>query len=417
MMKRSVRGMAKVSVVWMIVMVVAFLAAIVMFFINNGELDNQIKRAEEATKAQKAAEDSRGQAVKDLVELSAKLGYYNAASGGNRSDVATVTTALAGLKESVPDIDPSVKTFEAAMPLIVQRIKTLNERVASLDADIKAKAAEIDTAQKNVRDIGEKSTTDLADLRRQLADSEQQKQDLQAGYEKQIAEVREQFKSANTKVTEANTKIAEEKRRTDNEKDTLQTRMAEMGRKLNPFVKEPEAADGKILSVSKDLSLGWINLGAKNRLPVGTRFRIVSGAVGSNRIKGMAEVTKVEGDMAEVTFADQRDPFDPPTAGDIVYNPVYDPSTPRNAILLGSFTGQFTQDKLEGLLASMGISVQKKFDKSTDLVIVGQEMYTDENKQPVETPIQPTDLPVYKEAVAQGVQVVLLKDLRGYFRF
>ncbi len=38
-------------------------------------------------------------------------------------------------------------------------------------------------------------------------------------------------------------------------------------------------------------------------------------------------------------------------------------------------------------------------------------------KQPVETPIQPSDLPVYKEAVAQGVQIVLLKDLRNYFRF
>ena len=77
MMKRSVRGMAKVSVVWMIVMVVAFLAAIVMFFVNNGELDNQIKLRESAETARKAAEDSRGQAVKDLVELSSKIGYYN----------------------------------------------------------------------------------------------------------------------------------------------------------------------------------------------------------------------------------------------------------------------------------------------------------------------------------------------------
>lgn len=415
MMKRSVRGMAKVSVVWMIMMVVAFLAAIVMFFLNNGELEKQMARADAAEKDKAAIEVQNKANVKELVDLSTKVGY--SAQGSNRSDVTTVGNALQGLKEAVPDIDASVKTFETAMPLIVQKIKTLNERIANLDADVKAKAAEIETAQKNVRDIGEKSATDLADLRRQLADSEQQKQDLQAGYEKQVAEVRDQFKNANAKVTEANTKISEEKRRTDSEKETLQTRMAEMGRKLNPFVREPEAADGKVLSVSKDLSLGWINLGAKNRLPLGTRFRVVSGSVGSTRVKGVAEVTRVDGDMAEVTFADQRDPFDPPTAGDSVYNPVYDPRGPRNAILLGSFTGQFTQDKLEGLLSSMGISVQKKFDKSTDLVIVGQEMYTDENKQPVETPIQPTDLPVYKEAVAQGVQVVLLKDLRNYFRF
>jgi hypothetical protein len=65
----------------------------------------------------------------------------------------------------------------------------------------------------------------------------------------------------------------------------------------------------------------------------------------------------------------------------------------------------------------MGITVQKKLDAATDFMIVGSEMYVDENKQPVETPIQASDLPEYKEAVAQGVQVVLLKDLRNYFRF
>jgi len=44
-------------------------------------------------------------------------------------------------------------------------------------------------------------------------------------------------------------------------------------------------------------------------------------------------------------------------------------------------------------------------------------MYTDENGQPVETPIQPSELSVYKDAVAQGVQIVLVKDLRQYFTF
>jgi hypothetical protein len=131
----------------------------------------------------------------------------------------------------------------------------------------------------------------------------------------------------------------------------------------------------------------------------------------------MAEVTQVEGDMAEVMFSDQRDPFDPPSTGDIVFNPVYDPRGERSVLLVGAFSGQYGEDQLKGLLAGMGITVQKKLDAATDFMIVGSEMYVDENKQPVETPIQASDLPEYKEAVAQGVQVVLLKDLRNYFRF
>ena len=63
------------------------------------------------------------------------------------------------------------------------------------------------------------------------------------------------------------------------------------------------------------------------------------------------------------------------------------------------------------------MTVQPRLDKSTDFLIVGGEMYTDENGQAVETPIQPSELTIYKDAVAQGVQIVLVKDLRQYFTF
>jgi hypothetical protein len=117
--------------------------------------------------------------------------------------------------------------------------------------------------------------------------------------------------------------------------------------------------------------------------------------------------------MAEIHFYDQADPMDPPVAGDVVYNPLFDPRGERAALLIG----RLDKNQIEPLLKGMGVTVQSKLDKSTDFLIVGGEMYTDENGQPVETPIQPSDLPVYKDAVAQGVQVVLVKDLRQYFTF
>ncbi len=180
-------------------------------------------------------------------------------------------------------------------------------------------------------------------------------------------------------------------------------------------MKEPESADGRILAVSKVLSAGWIDLGTSNRLPVGTRFT-VAGA-NDNRVKAIAEVTKVENAMAEVRFSDQRDPFDPPSPGDVVWNPLYDPRGQRYVLLVGGFSGEYAENQLKGLLASMGITVQTKLDKGTDFLIVGNEQYVDSDGQPVESPIQPAELPVYKEAVAQGAQIVLLKDLRNYFRF
>ena len=65
----------------------------------------------------------------------------------------------------------------------------------------------------------------------------------------------------------------------------------------------------------------------------------------------------------------------------------------------------------------MNIQVQKSVDKSTDFLILGAEMYVDENGQALAQPQQPTDLPAYRDAVALGVQVVQLSDLRKYFRY
>jgi len=143
------------------------------------------------------------------------------------------------------------------------------------------------------------------------------------------------------------------------------------------------------------------------------KFRLVSGSHGSNHLKAWCEVNSVKGDMAEVRIYDQTDPMDPPVAGDVVFNPLFDPRGERSALLIG----RLDKNQIESLLKGMGMTVQTKLDKSTDFLIVGGEMYTDENGQPVETPIQPADLTVYKDAVAQGVQIVLVKDLRQYFSF
>jgi hypothetical protein len=153
------------------------------------------------------------------------------------------------------------------------------------------------------------------------------------------------------------------------------------------FQREPEAADGAVLSISKDLALGWIDIGSNQRLARGTRFRVVSGKVGSTKLKGWAEVTEVKANMAEVTFSGIVDRFDPIVQGDIVYNPVYDPKTERTAVLAGRFSGQFNETELKVLLANMGITVQPSLAHDTDYLIVGSELYVDEEGQTLETPL------------------------------
>ena len=56
-------------------------------------------------------------------------------------------------------------------------------------------------------------------------------------------------------------------------------------------------------------------------------------------------------------------------------------------------------------------------DTPENYLIVGSELFTDEDGNPLEDPLSPTELPVYKDAEANGVQIVSINSLHNYFRF
>ena len=415
-MNRSIRGAAKVSIVWTIVALTAFILALVMFFLTNGELANtKAELARKTTDSDKYKAEST-ERLKTYQDLSQSVGFYDE-SQTPASDPAALTAGFKAFREAFPDVDPSVKSLAKALPIAIKAHKDLEGRLKDQDSQMASLRSENETKSKNLQEVADAKDKEIADLRRQLADTEQAKTDQQAQLERSLAEANENFKDRDAKLIAARKALDDAGRKATQTQEGLRTKLAEQGRKLLPFVKEPEAADGKVLEVSRDLNLGWIDLGSKNRLAMGTRFRVVSGGNGDHRMKGWAEVTQIREDMSEVSFAEIADEFDPPAPGDELYNPLFDPVGQRHAVLLGRFSGALTEKDLKALLAGMNVQVQKSVDKNTDFLVLGGEMYVDENGQPLAQPRQPTDDPNYRDAVAQGVQVVQLSDLRKYFRF
>jgi predicted nucleic acid-binding Zn-ribbon protein len=417
MMKPANRGAAKVSVVWTIGVMMAFLVAVVMFFLTSQQSTANLQRADKAEKAAKDLQKQLEDEKKGYLDLSTVVGYYDESAAAPKTELATINEGMKSLRAAFPDIDPSIKNFQKAMPVVINAVNNQKAKVAQLETQLAGLRSENEALNKSVREIGEKNAADQRELQRKLSDLEQSRSDMQADLERQLAEARDNYKNADTNMRKAQTSIDENQRKFQQEAQGLRGKLAEQSRKLNPFTKQPETADGKVLGISTELNLGWINLGAKNRLPVGTRFRVVSGAHNENQVKAWAEVTDVQNDMAEVHFTDLKDPFDPPVVGDLLYNPLYDPVGERHAILVGRFSGAMSDKDLRALLANMGVVVQKTLDKTTDFMIVGSELYTDDNGQPLAAPTPPSDLPVYKDAIAEGVQVVQLKDLRQYVRY
>jgi phosphate/sulfate permease len=120
MMKRSTRGAAKVSIVWTIVGVVAFLVALVMFFLTSQELTNQTNRAD-ALKAELAKlTESKEAELKQKQELSAVMGFYDEASPTSTTELPALKEGLKSLHEAFPAVDENVKSLSKALPLIIQ---------------------------------------------------------------------------------------------------------------------------------------------------------------------------------------------------------------------------------------------------------------------------------------------------------
>jgi len=415
-MKRSQRGAARISAVWMIAVIVAFFVSMAVAFIafdEAGTLEVELDETKAKLVLAEARLDTELDAIRSISEIA---GFFDDTSASARSEPAAMTEGLSSLKDAYPDMDPSIDTLQKAIPVAIAGFNGKQARIRELESNVTQARADTAAKDQTVRDLTSSKDRELAALRSQLSDAEQAWADEKAGLERQVAAVRSELSTKDSEYRGIQNDLDDLGRQMVEKESGWQARVSEMSRKLQ-FEREPEAPDGEVLAVSPDLALGWINLGAHHRLARGTRFRVVTSTPGDQRLKAMAEVVRVEARMAEVRFFGQTDQFDPPVEGDIVFNPLYDPYSQRNAVLVGRFSGTYNEKELRALMSQIGIHVQPAIDLTTDYLIVGQEIYTDpETLEPLEEPLQPSDLAEYKDAVAQGLAIVPIKDVRTYFK-
>ncbi len=415
-MNRSRRGAARVHVIWLVAFLVLFIIGVVMAWSASGEAEMFRQRAE-ATAKQNAEISERDQASAEArVRLSEIVGWSPADAAAANTNLEQLKLSFGDWKANFPNMGDDIKTIELALPKAKDAYLSQQRTIATLNDSVRTLEGEKESMERGLRDALRGKDQEISSLQKQVADEQNTSAQRQAELESRVASLQSQRNELDAQLREARNTIEANNRKFEDERVAAQTRMKAITKAL-AFQREPEAADGKVLSVSKDLALGWIDIGSNQRLARGTRFRVVSGKVGSQKLKGWAEVTNVQPTMAEVTFMNVADRFDPIVEGDVVFNPVFDPKSERTAVLCGRFSGQFNETELKVLLSNMGITVQSALGPDTDYLIVGAELFVDADGQALETPMPPNELPVYKNAESQGTQIVPIKDLRAYFKF
>lgn len=416
-MNQTTRGAARVSIMWMISVGVVALLALVFAFVSNGDLTA-------AQDAQKAAEAEKAAARTEMqVEAAKRIAISNATGWtGGKVDAATDLAALADakqlLRDNFKDLAEADDTFEQIVPKLVSEVNKYRQASSASATAAKSARQEADQTRSTLSQVTSGKDSTIQAQKASISD-------LQAGFDETESNLSRQLSTANDRVRELEEevaslkadgrRVAREFRGQINDLNAKNAYLADLTQPLRaPANLVP---DGQILQVSKDLPLAWIDLGADNRLVLGTRFRVEAGSLGKRHLKGWAEVIEVDSDMAKVRIYDIVDAFDPIVSGDYLVNPIYDPKGGYNAILVGRFTGTYGKEQLTTLLGDIGIRVQDKLDLTTNFLIVGAPILQDEDGYPLEEAIEPSDLPIYQEAVANNVQIIPLSSVQDFFVF
>ncbi len=417
-MLRSNAGKARISIAWMITVGVLFLVAIVFAFLAQSDLTKEKETvlaanqrvADMTTQVEKLAEERRN--------LSTVLGWYDRESADPQANVELARKGFEDLKSTFPDLGAAEKDFETALQKIPPAFADRGRKIAELETRVKSLQSELEAAQAAAAQISAEKDTTITGLRQQMADEQKNAEQRVAELESRLEQGRTQLTERDGEVRKAREDAALEKRRFDQQKAIDNARLAQLSEDTK-FAKDPfwNAPDGRILEVSERLGTGWIDIGANQRVVRGMVFEVRSGRSGEEAVKGLAEVTDVKSNSAEVRFTTVADRFSPPVKGDMISNRLYDPVGGRNAVLVGRFSGSHNEKDLGILLGKMGIQVQPRVDKTTHFLIVGSELWSDPGTgEPLSEPLQPSELPEYKQAESLAVQIVPLQDIREYFR-
>lgn len=402
---------------WMISVGVVALLALVFAFLSDGDKSTAIDAQKKAETEMQTAKEEMVAANDTRRALSLAVGFYGSESDAN-TDLAALEDSKQLLRDNFNDLAAADKTFEEIVPKLVAEVNKFRKAAAA--AEQAAADARLEASQSRST-LGQVTSDKDATIQAQKASMA----DAQAGFDETEASLSQQLSTSNDRVRELEEELASLKadsrrvaREFRSQIQDLEAKNAYLADLTRPLVAPTNLVpDGKILTVSDDLPLAWINLGADDRLVLGTRFRIEAGSLGQSHLKGWAEVIEVEPDMAKVRIYDVTDPFDPIVSGDDLVNPIYDPKGGYNAILVGRFSGLYGKEELTGLLDNIGIRTQDKLDLTTNFLIVGAPILQDEDGYPLEEAIEPSDLPVYQEAVANNVQIIPLSAIQEFFVF
>lgn len=375
-------GAAHVPMMFFLLILVLFLGATGFAFMTNtrnSELITERNNARAEADTLRKRDLLIEHYIKDLGDVLQKPGAYTGRDG-QEGVYGGATMTYAGISKpsevrAAMDAALGAAGLSAASGIenvlgsMVTKIGQLNQRIKDIEA-------ERDKALSEKGEVDRKfqaATTDASAKAREFGQNLDQ---ARSDYESSKQDKDNRIAQGNESLRAKQDELSTEKERAAAKEKELNREIAKHQMQNSALVaretlrKTADVADGVIVAARAGVPTAFISLGRKDLLQPGTVFRIKSPA--SSKVKGYAQVTRVEDVRAEVALMDFADPIgDFARDGDQIYNDFYSPRVTRTIYLMGRFSAPYNKPELTNLLKRLGNNVVDKMAPGVDTVILG----------------------------------------------
>lgn len=409
------RGVAHVNIFWALVPMVMFFGALGYGYVKHTDFDKAKINRDNALAEKAKAVDENGELKRLLSKLTEQLGNVGLFKPLNPEvpDITKYTTPEK-LKNELTAFKQNVGIPDS-MALLPDILDEARSQVASRDQQIQTLTSSVRDAQDAKRKADEAVNTIRQSNQDEVSRLEQEKRQVQRTIERtsqdfinQLTDVRGKRDKTLQDLESVKTEAAAKEAALQREISLLDARLVNTQAKIK-LINSPQEPDGTILSSSEKTGLAYIDLGSRDMIKVGMTFRILEPTRRGYRLKAHGRVREVKKDRSQITVTRLVNRLNPVVRGDFVANDLYTKLLKRDIFLLGRFNEPYSKTEITKILEEMGNRVHDKLTPSVDLVIAGRKLLGEEA-------VELTEMPEYKQAINQSMEIVALRKIRDFLK-
>ena len=322
-----------------------------------------------------------------------------------RDKIAETRSLFGGQESSVQTLFDLPTPAEAMLTSKENANNRLQRDVQSITGEkTSAEQANVALVSQHSTEIDSKNN-EISQLRERHAGQLQQQEDE---YKRAAAERDEVTRKYETSIEEHRTAMQQ----LSDKVDSLEREVRDFKSPLK-IKRMREKPDGKIIAVDRRAGLCWIDIGSRDLLRRGTRFKAFGRRKGGERIPhGYITVQDVEARRALCAIDGNAEV----EQGDTIFNPHFDADGAKVFHLLGKLPGRFNNQQAQSILEGFGAVVSENLTIHVDFLVLGDNP-DPEAIGPDADPNWFKSTPAYNDALRWGIEVIRARDLESFLQY